>query len=71
VLSVVVAVVWRFASWMYEVEDYAVRTLARCRKLLGASLRAAKNHPRASDDDSAPRRRFGLAFECRPPPLAA
>jgi hypothetical protein len=71
VLSVVVAAVWRFASWVYEVEDYAVRTLARCRKLLGASFRAPKSHPRATDDDSAPRRRFGLAFECRPPPLAA
>ena len=71
VLSVVVAAVWRFASWMYEVEDYAVRTLARCRKLLGATRRLPKGHPRATDDDSAPRRRFGLAFECRPPPLAA
>jgi hypothetical protein len=71
VLSVVVAAVWRLASWMYEVEDYAVRTLARCRKLLGASLRPRNSHPRATDDDSAPRRRFGLAFECRPPPLAA
>jgi hypothetical protein len=71
VLSVVVAAVWRLASWMYEVEDYAVRTLARCRKLLGASLRPRNSHPRATDDGSAPRRRFGLAFECRPPPLAA
>jgi hypothetical protein len=71
VLSVVVAAVWRLASWMYEVEDYAVRTLARCRKLLGASLGLRNSHPRATDDGSAPRRRFGLAFECRPPPLAA
>jgi hypothetical protein len=71
VLSVVVAVVWRLASWIYEVEDYAVRTLARCRKLLGASLRLRSRHSRATNDDSAPRRRFGLAFECRPPPLPA
>ncbi len=71
VLAVAVAIVWRLATWMYEVEDYAVRTLARCRKLLGASLRRRAHHPRASDDDSAPRRRFGLAFECRPPPLTA
>jgi hypothetical protein len=71
VLAVVVAAVWRFASWMYEVEDYAVRTLARCRRLLGATLRLPETHPRAADDCWAPRRRFGLAFECRPPPLAA
>lgn len=69
VLAVVVALAWRFARWMYEVEDYAVRTLARCRKLLGASLRLGARHPRATNDDSAPRRRFGLAFECRPPPV--
>lgn len=71
VLAVAVAVVWRLATWMYDVEDYAVRTLERCRKLLGAKLRLRTQHPRATDDDSAPRRRFGLAFECRPPPLAA
>jgi hypothetical protein len=71
VLSVVVAIVWRVATWMYEVEDYAARTLARCRRLLTAVRRLRAAHPRATDDDSAPRRRFGLAFECRPPPLSA
>ena len=71
VLAVVVAVAWSFASWLHEVEDYAVRTLARCRRILGAAKRFRVHHPRATDDDSAPRRRFGLAFECRPPPLAA
>ena len=71
VLAVAVAIVWRLASWIYEVEDYAVRTLARCRSILGAKIRLRSTHPRATDDGSAPRRRFGLAFECRPPPLAA
>jgi hypothetical protein len=71
VLAVAIAVAWSFASWLYEVEDYAVRTLARCRCLLRRITRFHPSHPRATDDGSAPRRRFGLAFECRPPPLAA
>jgi hypothetical protein len=70
-LAVLVAIIWRFASWIYEVEDYAVRTLARCRCLLRVVTRFVASHPRPTDDGSAPRRRFGLAFECRPPPLAA
>lgn len=71
VLAVAIAVAWRFATWLYEVEDYAVRTLARCRRLLRGVPRFPASHPRATDDGSAPRRRFGLAFECRPPPLPA
>jgi hypothetical protein len=69
-MSVLVAIAWRFASWVHAVEDYAVRTIARVRRLRGAALRARTAHPRAGDD-SAPRRRFGLAFESRPPPLPA
>ncbi|MFL5955467.1 MAG: hypothetical protein ACJ76I_15310 [Gaiellaceae bacterium] len=71
VLAVVVAIAWRFASWIYEVEEYAVRTLARCRRLLAAFARFRTLHPRPTDDGSAPRRRFGLSFECRPPPSPA
>jgi hypothetical protein len=71
VVSVLVAVAWRFARWVHAVEDYAVRTIARVRRLLGAALRVAVRHARPTDDDTAPRRRFGLAFESRPPPLPA
>ncbi|HEY0416060.1 MAG TPA: hypothetical protein VGC78_06710 [Gaiellaceae bacterium] len=70
VLAVVVALVWRFATWIYEIEEHAVRTLARARKILTAVTRARTAHPRPTDD-RAPRRRFGLTFESRPPPLPA
>jgi hypothetical protein len=70
VLAVLVAALWRVAGWLYEVEDYAERTVARARRILTAALRFRAHHPRAGDE-SAPRRRFGLAFESRPPPLPA
>jgi hypothetical protein len=70
VLSVLVAVAWRFARWVHAVEDYAKRTLARVRRALRDAFRVAPTHPPACDD-LAPRRRFGLSFECRPPPLPA
>ena len=70
VLAVLVAALWRVASWLYEVEDYAQSAFARVRKILG-SLADRVAHPRAAGDDVAPRRRFGLAFESRPPPLVA
>jgi hypothetical protein len=69
-VSVLVAVAWRFARWLHEVEDYAVRTLARARRLLIAPLALPVRRIRLSND-TAPRRRFGLAFESRPPPLPA
>jgi len=71
-LAFVVAFVWRFASWLYEVEEYAVRTIARVRRILTAALTPStrRAHSRAADD-AAPRRRFGLSFESRPPPLPA
>ena len=72
VLAVAIAVVWRFASWLYEVEEYAERTIARVRRIIDDVLSSSPRvaFTRASDD-SAPRRRFGLSFECRPPPLPA
>ena len=70
VLAVVFALAWRFASWLYEIEEFASRTLERVRRILGATARVRRRFPRPADD-SAPRRRFGLAFESRPPPLAA
>jgi hypothetical protein len=69
VLAVLFAFVWRFARWLHDVEDYARGTLARARRVLTAVLRTRPAHPRPADD-SRPRRRFGLAFESRPPPLA-
>jgi hypothetical protein len=70
VLAVFVSLAWRVATFVHAVEDYAHRKLARVRLLLSASRRERARHPRPTDD-SAPRRRFGLAFECRPPPLPA
>jgi hypothetical protein len=70
-VSVLVAIAWRFARWVHAVEDYAVRTIARVRRILGAALRVRTHHARPVDEDTAPRRRFGLAFESRPPPLPA
>jgi hypothetical protein len=69
-LAVVVALVWRFASWLHEFEEFATRTLDRARRILTAIAPIRFRHARPIDD-LAPRRRFGLAFECRPPPLAA
>ena len=71
VLSVLVALAWRLARWLHAVEDYADRTLARARRVLSAALRRDPVRHPLPDDDSAPRRRFGVAFESRPPPLAA
>ena len=72
VLAVAVAALWRVAGWLYEVEDYAASTIDRARRILNAAFGAiATPHPHAADTDAAPRRRFGLAFESRPPPLPA
>ena len=69
-LAVLFALAWRLASWLYEIEDYAGRTLEQVRRILGAPDRMRRSFPRPVDD-AAPRRRFGLAFESRPPPLPA
>ena len=71
-LAFAVALIWRFASWLYEVEEYAVETIAHVRRILTAALGSTtrRAHTRAADD-LAPRRRFGLSFESRPPPLPA
>ena len=72
VLAVAVAALWRVAGWLYDVEDYAASTIATARRILSAAFGAlAPLHPRAVDADAAPRHRFGLSFESRPPPLPA
>ena len=70
VLAVVIAALWRVASWLYEVEEFAARAFARIRRILTAVVTSVGARLRA-DDDHAPRRRFGLSFEARPPPVAA
>jgi len=70
VLAVAIAALWRVASWLYEVEEYAERAFAHVRRLLRAAVSPRVDRPRA-DDDLGPRRRFGLSFESRPPPAAA
>jgi hypothetical protein len=69
VLAVVIAALWRVAGWLYDVEEYAERAIARVRHILNAAFRPPAIHVRPADD-IGPRRRFGLAFESRPPPLA-
>jgi hypothetical protein len=70
VLSVLIALAWRLAGFLHEIEAFASRTLERVRSVLGRVERVRQRHARA-DDDTAPRRRFGLSFESRPPPLPA
>jgi hypothetical protein len=67
-LAVLVALAWRFARWLYDVEDFADRTLERVRRILTVASSPRPRYARTGDD-VAPRRRFGLAFESRPPPL--
>lgn len=69
-LAVLVAVAWRLAGFLHEIEAFADRTLERVRRVLARVERVRQRHPRA-DDDTGPRRRFGLSFESRPPPLTA
>jgi hypothetical protein len=71
VFALGVAIVWRLASWLYEIEDFADRAFEQVRRILGAPpVRLHARHGRPSDD-AGPRRRFGLSFESRPPPLPA
>jgi hypothetical protein len=70
-IAVAVACAWRFASWLHDVEDYVERTFARVRRILTDALSSTSTEHRPPSDDAAPRRRFGLAFESRPPPLTS
>jgi hypothetical protein len=70
VLAVLVALAWGAVSrWLNEYERYARDTCARAERLAGAS---EPPRPQPSDRVSLPPRKlFGLAFESRPPPVAA
>jgi hypothetical protein len=70
VLAVAVALVYgAVARWFSDYESYAEATFARARRL-AESATVSPPTPR-SESAMSPRRLFGLAFESRPPPLAA
>jgi hypothetical protein len=70
VLAVVVAVVYRaVAAWLADYESLAAEAVAYARRLTAPGLPPAPVF--RSADSRAPRSRFGLAFESRPPPLPA
>jgi hypothetical protein len=70
VLAVLVALAWSaVASWLREYERYAEDTCARAGRIGHRAEPPRPAHARTSA--AAPRELFGLAFECRPPPLPA
>ncbi len=69
-LSVLVAPAWSVRRWLRAVEEFGQRAIAQAQRILRSVFRDTPRHTHP-DDDHAPRRRFGLAFESRPPPLAA
>ena len=69
VLAVLCALVWAAVrGWLSDYEEYAQATVAHALRLVGRALRVRR--PRIVLA-APPRRIFGLAFECRPPPLQA
>jgi hypothetical protein len=71
VLAVLVALAWSAVSrWLNEYERYARDTCARAERLAGARA-APREEPHDDEVSLPPRKLFGLAFECRPPPVAA
>jgi hypothetical protein len=71
VLAVVVSLVYHgVARWLAEYESYADEAAAFVRRL-AARISVAAMPRRASSEAATPRSLFGLAFESRPPPVAA
>jgi hypothetical protein len=69
VLAVVVAFVYGVvARWLADYETYARETAADASR---ACDDVATVQPRAAHDETAPRSRFGRAFDSRPPPVPA
>jgi hypothetical protein len=69
VLAVVIAFVYGVvARWLGDYETYARETAADASRVCGGF---AAVQPRRSHDETPPRSRFGLAFDCRPPPVTA
>ena len=70
VLAVVIALVYgAVARWLTDYETYARQAAADAS--LACDRTARPVPPRASHEETAPRSRFGLAFESRPPPAPA
>jgi hypothetical protein len=70
VLAVFVAVLYRaVAAWLADYESLAREAVAYARRLTAPGLPPVPQF--RSADSQAPRSRFGLAFESRPPPLPA
>ncbi len=70
VLAVFAAVLYRAVrELLTDVERIAAVAVARARTLVDRAARPPR--PRPDEGDHGPRSRFGLAFESRPPPLAA
>jgi hypothetical protein len=69
VLAVVVAFVWGVVQrWLADYERYVARAIAAARRFYPTSSQPIHA---AEPSTANPRRLFGLAFESRPPPLAA
>jgi hypothetical protein len=64
-----VALVWSLARFVHAVEEYGERVLAQAHRILRDALGTVRQRRPRPADDHGPRRRFGLAFESRPPPL--
>jgi hypothetical protein len=70
ILSFFVALAWGAVSrWLNEYERYAHDTCARAGRLAAATDQT-ETQP-AARVSLPPRKLFGLAFECRPPPVPA
>jgi hypothetical protein len=70
VLSVLFALAWgAVRTWLHEVERYVAATWERVRRVLHARQPRLRRARRVLD--LAPRHRFGVVFESRPPPLSA
>jgi hypothetical protein len=70
VLSVIVSLVYRaVARWLEDYERYAEAVAAAALSFVRGLRLAPLWHDRT--ESAPPRRRFGLAFECRPPPVTA
>jgi hypothetical protein len=70
VLAVLVAVLFRaVAAWLGEYETIAAEAVAFARRLTSRGAVPAPHFHLAAS--RAPRSRFGIAFESRPPPLVA
>jgi hypothetical protein len=70
VLAVLMALVWGAVQrWLADYERYAEETAERARLLAARATSAVSFPPELPR--VPPRRRFGLAFESRPPPVPA